>query len=352
MKKRFMFFALFFCSILFAFGQSVYHISGIAYGNGRFVAVAGSLWNNQPSGRIAHSVDGISWTAVTANIGFGGHRITSIVYGGGRFVAVGEGGRIAISTDGISWLAVTNSTFGNDEAIGSVAYGGGRFVAVSQSGRIAHSADGISWTQSSNSAFAGRANLSVGGVTYNDGNRRFIVRGLEGDNWMNMEIVMAHSADGINWSPLSNSTFGANTSVNDISYGNGRFVAIIYNRTNYQFSTMVSTDGANWMPQTNVPSIVFYWEEHLFQIVYGGGRFVAVGRGGAAGSRWEVRLHSSDGVNWTRVRDDIFPMDAGPEIDGFSSVVYGNGRFIAVGGIIALSTDGINWMAINTSVFR
>ena len=69
----------------------------------------------------------------------GSIHITSVAHGSGRWVAVG-GGRIAHSTDGISWTAVP---VGDDDSpsIGSmrdVAYGSGRWVAVGNNGRMAY----------------------------------------------------------------------------------------------------------------------------------------------------------------------------------------------------------------------
>jgi hypothetical protein len=85
-------------------GQSTFGeiaIRCITYGNGRFVA-GGSF------GRMAWSDDGITWNAITGGTGsgpnpvtvpgqstFGENWISGITYGNGRFVAVGEGGRMA-----------------------------------------------------------------------------------------------------------------------------------------------------------------------------------------------------------------------------------------------------------------
>jgi len=79
------------------FGQN--GINGITYGNGRFVAAG-------DNGRMAWSEDGENWTAVTGGTGtttitdpgnstFGANYISGITYGNGRFVAVGFGPRMA-----------------------------------------------------------------------------------------------------------------------------------------------------------------------------------------------------------------------------------------------------------------
>jgi len=49
-------------------------------------------------GRVAHSPDGVSWAAVPdSGFGFGGGGLSGIAYGDGRFVAVGLLGRMAYS---------------------------------------------------------------------------------------------------------------------------------------------------------------------------------------------------------------------------------------------------------------
>jgi hypothetical protein len=150
-------------------------ILGIAYGNGKFVAVGPN--GQTGSGRIAYSPDGITWTAATSNSIFPTF-INSIVYGDDKFVAVGASGKIAHSTDGITWTAVSNSTFGTTD-INSIAYGDGRYVAVGDDGKTAYSSDGINWTAipSANSGFGTTGN-TIWGVAY--GNGRFIAVGFDG----------------------------------------------------------------------------------------------------------------------------------------------------------------------------
>ncbi|MCL2094110.1 MAG: hypothetical protein FWH12_07945 [Treponema sp.] len=142
---------------------SAANIQGIAYGSNKFVAVGAG-------GRMAYSTDGTSWTVIERGTGtgpnpptpgdsqFGTNQINGIAYGNGRFVAVGASGRMAYSSDGINWTGIAGGTgtgasptvpgasgFGENSIYG-VAYGGGRFVAGGQNGRMAYSTDGINWT--------------------------------------------------------------------------------------------------------------------------------------------------------------------------------------------------------------
>ncbi|WP_330208855.1 hypothetical protein [Pseudomonas sp. Z13] len=86
-------------------------------------------------GKMAHSPDGLNWTAV-ADTSFGGTIIRDIAYGNGKYVAVGDGGKTAVSEDGIGWVQQANTFAGTD--IRSVAYGNGNFVAVGAGGKIAY----------------------------------------------------------------------------------------------------------------------------------------------------------------------------------------------------------------------
>ena len=73
-----------------------------AYGNGVYVVVGGGDSN-------MYSVDGMSWTAISA---LSGKIMYDVAFCKDRFVAVGDGGVTYYSLDGISWTAMT--TLGND----------------------------------------------------------------------------------------------------------------------------------------------------------------------------------------------------------------------------------------------
>jgi hypothetical protein len=93
------------------------NLSGVAYGNGTFVAV-GEL------GTILTSPDGVTWTIRTSGTSA---YLSGVAYGNGTFVAVGELGTILTSPDGVTW---TIRTSGTTYSLNGVAYGNGTFVAV------------------------------------------------------------------------------------------------------------------------------------------------------------------------------------------------------------------------------
>jgi hypothetical protein len=93
-------------------------LSGLAYGNGHFVAAVGALWV---------SMDGIEWSQAVGWRGF-----TSVTFGNGRLVAVNSLGSAYESEDGVEWREDASST---DHGLYGVTFAAerGRFVAVGDS---------------------------------------------------------------------------------------------------------------------------------------------------------------------------------------------------------------------------
>jgi len=168
---------------------------------------------------------------------------------------------------------------------------------------------------------------------------------------------------------------------------------------------LVSTDGANWQAPQSPPSS----SDDFLGVVFGGGRFVAVGWGGtvatsADGETWSVTedalpygpeaiaygepngsgvyvvvnvsgevFTSEDGTSWSRVGQPAADLEGvGYGAEGFVAVgggiytsadgqswsqalpgtipdlydvIYADGRFVAVGGTVFTSPDGLSWTA-------
>jgi len=211
--------------------------------------------------------------------------------------------------------------------IQAIAFGNGRFVAGDWSGRMATSADGISWTVVGNSTFGAS---DINAIAF--GNGRFVAVGRSGR--------MATSTDGTSWTAVANSTFGTNN-ILAIAFGNGRFVAggdtggFVGNSRMAQ-----STDGINWTALSLSGTV------RTQAIAFGNGMWMAGGDTGiipGGGNGWMAQ--STDGINWTAVNI--------PAANQPFAIAFGNGIWIAGGdtrigsGWMAQSTDGINWVAIN-----
>lgn len=112
------------------------------------------------------------------------------------------------------------------------------------------------------------------------------------------------------------------TPLTDIVYGAGRFVAV--GASGYTSGTIItSTDGTNWIRTQTSP---------LAAVTYGGGRFIAVGSSGQV-------LSSEDGLAWTNQHLR--------SVTQFLSVAYGAGRYVAIGARVAFSsTNGHDWTEV------
>jgi hypothetical protein len=202
-------------------------IAAVGYGNGRYVS---SGYDSDYVNKIAASTDGTAWTAVTTKAfdyidAEFGHTVTGgftgIAYGNGRFVAGGEMGRMAYSSDGTTWTAVDLSGIFGNGFIREIAYGNGKFVAVGDVGKMATSSDGITWTAVSDTKFG---TSYIHAVAY--GNGRFVAGGADGKT--------AVSTDGTTWTAIDTGTlfdfnfYGSidKGEIHAITYGNGRFVAV------------------------------------------------------------------------------------------------------------------------------
>jgi hypothetical protein len=273
-------------------GAGSFPFSGIAYGNGRFVAVSNG------STTLRHSTDGITWTSVT----IGSSGLSGIVYANGKFVAVGgelSGStfvtNVQVSTNGISWTRYNPAFQIQAKAI---TYGNGLFVAVAFGGpgnRVMTSPDGINWTQRTPSA-----NNDWQSVAY--GNGKFVAISSNGTN------RVMYSTNGTSWTGVN-----VNLGSNAITFAEGKFTT----------GTYYSTDGITWTATTMSPIIPF-------GITYGNGIFVAVGQAGT--NRIAI---SEDALSWTLV--------TAPELNPWTCITYGDSKFIA------LSSSGTNQSMLSYS---
>ncbi|WP_461255666.1 hypothetical protein [Treponema sp. R80B11-R83G3] len=128
---------------------------------------------------------------------------------------------------------------------------------------------------------------------------------------------------GPTWTNVANSPFASTDYIYSIVYGNNKFVAgTMGGKLAY------SSDGVTWQVVTNSPL------EGISKIAFGGGKFVAGGKGKLA--------YSSDGTTWAAV--DVSDENKFGTISSIK-VFYCNDTFIAVGSSNqwATSTDGVTW---------
>ena len=343
-----------------------YTLSGIAYGNGVFVAVSNSfeirpiseyticcsLYEPEPpfghwscsKGIILTSYDGMSWIENNSSTNC---LFREITFADGMFVAVGNG-PILTSSDGITWIQ-SDSVY----SLNSVTYLNGAFFAVGNHG-VLTSPDGINWT--SRNLETPLSGIAYGNDTFVavEGEYGRIFTSTDGENWINgtlgrgtevsylnglfMAVDQGYimtSPDGVIWPSLD---LGVSGSLSDITYGNNLYIAVgselidSYSSASYTL-ILSSSDGVKWEKNN------FKYFGYINKVTYGNGTFVAVGREEKGNEYTGIILTSPDGLNWTRSFSTASSL--------FSGLTYGNGTFVAGGETIVTSKDGFNWTTLN-----
>ena len=277
----------------------------VAYGNGKYVAVANG------SSTAAYSTDGVTWVQTTMPASASWQKVA---YGNGKYVAVASDSKTAAySTDGITWVKTTMPASASWR---TVVYGKDKFVAVAYSSTTAaYSTDGVTWVQTTMPA---SANWYV--TTYGKG--KFVAIAFYSD-------IAAYSLDGITWvqttMPASASWRSASYCERSTTYGDERFIAIANDSQTFAYSF----NGINWKTLSLPTSAQWY------SVTFGNGKFVAIAYNS------DIAAYSKDGgLNWVQT--------ALPKTAKWYSVTFGNGRFVAItynSDITAYSTDGINWIS-------
>jgi hypothetical protein len=120
----------------------LYH--SVAYGSGKFVAVARLNTSVNPVGACAVSTDSISWSRTDTTFPFAASAgPAGVVYGNGKFVSL-SGANAVASTDGVNWssFALPSGVMWN----GRIVFVDGVFVAYGSGVDAAVSSDGQVWT--------------------------------------------------------------------------------------------------------------------------------------------------------------------------------------------------------------
>jgi hypothetical protein len=118
-----------------------------------------------------------------------------------------------------------------------------------------------------------------------------------------------------------------------VTFGGGEFVAV----SGTEFWS--STDGLNWTLRAN------FWDPYqlaLYGVTYGANGFVVAGlAGGGAGAAW-----SPDGHTWEHHDITTYPWG------GLLCVCYGNGHYVAAGGIMPMADNLGNGTLVRSETGR
>jgi len=219
---------------------TIVEITGLAYGNGTFVAVGAELQNASSwNGVIYASADGAAWTRVAGGSSGQPH---DVKFGNGKFVAlanvIADGGahppNALISDDGRAWT--TTGELPDRIVAERIAFGAGTFVTAGSQSHL-RSTDGVTWTAfgpAASSSFAGTVDFAAG---------HFL-------SWTRGEKAVS-VYDGSTWSSGMLST--TSYAFDDLRVVNDRFVAVSIHDccvgevpSAIRWGTASSADGSTW----------------------------------------------------------------------------------------------------------
>lgn len=215
--------------------------------------------------------------------------------------------------------------------------GGHYYVAVGEDGTVLQSTDGINWT----SDWSGTSNLY--GVAAGDNGVIVAVGGEvdDGDKTNITDGVILHS-QGLGWQNIvSMSTLSNLYTLRSVVYGNGKFVAVGGFKNTVNGVIIYSENGIDWknsVHKTDSGTDTNF--NHYHQIKFYNNKFVAVGYSGAY-------AYSTDGINWTEGYNESIDED-------LYSVAYHNGTYVAAGAnnTIVYSENGQDWSLVDLSLLE
>ncbi len=180
----------------------------IVYGNSTYVAI---MVSPTAGTQAATSPDGVTWTSQILPSG----AWTGIAFGNGIFVAVTgkyatSSNIAAYSTNGSTWTSATLPVSATGRAI---AFGNGKFVCIDAALNSYYSTNGATWTTGANYPFTGSGNQCV--LTF--GNGVFMGSCCQSAT---ANTAATTSLDGINWTQVA---LPSSTTWGNICFGNGLF---------------------------------------------------------------------------------------------------------------------------------
>ena len=232
------------------------------------------------------------------------------------------------------WAAASSSF---DERVIGLIYAENRFVAMTSRGTLYGSTDGSTWsiqaaTFTGSSGFVPTASSGLSqSVTWNAasaaeltyGGGKFIAvilaGGRQGSQFPASRLVWA-SDDGVTWSVSTPFPEDETSFSNDLKYLNGNFVL-----AQQDGGIWTSTNGSTWTKSATLA-------EPIGSITYGNGLYVAGGDGAS-----DAIYTSTNLTVWTRRQTGLIN-------SGISALAFGGGVFVAGGARdIWTSTNGTSW---------
>lgn len=255
-----------------------------------------------------------------------------LAYNNGIWLSADMKGEYYSSKDGINWNLLTIPSIGpNDTCIGMFSSGGNFFIYSKKDyNRIYFTKDGISW---GNIVINESTNTTLKKIYSSENDILLILLGNG-----NLKIVK-------NWRSSSSTPIMVASSVNDLEYYNGKFVAatstagIIFNEACNLAMGWHGTETDMNLNYTSITHKGKYW--YTTQVT----------SNGETGDKELCLIYSLDCANWTKaqISSSNSNLTISSTEDSFFNIEYGNGIYTAVAsdinciGDIFTSTDGINF---------
>lgn len=247
-------------------------LRSVTFGNNRFVCVG-------DDGASYYSSDGETWTAMTFSSGITSHdyNLNGVAFSGNRFVCVGATGESYFSLDGKNWNA--RALYLPTYEFNDIIYDGDydRFVCVGDKGKI-YSCPGTDFRWSVMADLS--LSYSFSGVTIcknSDIPFGFVCTSSSGASY-------AYRTSKMSWEKISLNN------ASEIAYGDNVIVSVgTWGNTTY------SLNGETWINSHTSSDANIYLYDTVNNIVYGNDRFVCVG----SNSTGTMAYYSLDGKIWT-----------------------------------------------------
>jgi hypothetical protein len=322
-----------------------YAPSAIAASGGRFVAVG-----SEKDALV--SDDGLSWVTAPYE---SSTELRGIVDGGDRFLATGND-VFGTSFDGYVWSVEERHT---ESRVYGLAWLGDGYLAVGEDGFMMWSPEGSEWTELSAKSFDIRGSWEINELATNGstivgvGEGSLIITGKHGTEWVRRSspvswgelnsVIWAGSAfwavgspgvlssfDGVHWT-WTEMIDDADVTLYDIVWNGALYVAVgrDYAPIGGRRSIVTSRDGHEW----TYHEILFPVPLHA--VGWTGSQFVAAGDG-------DLYLTSTEGEIWQQ--------HSWPNSRDVRDMAWSGNRLVAVGGrwgvggFILSTTDGIHWV--------
>ncbi len=242
----------------------------------------------------------------------------------------------------------------------AVAYGNGAFVAAGSNGTLVRSTDGKNWTlvtygppppnpsiMVKRSAGTGKSVIAettpypstsaeLRGAAY--GNGTFVVVGDPYSHpWAGDYVSIFRSTNGgISWETVV--VEDGPYYFTSVSFQNGLFFAVGSLNPTYDFCIWTSVDGTDWIERSS-STVGTY--NRISNVVYGNGKYLAVGFIEGAET-----LTSANGTTWAVDWESTLQ-----NVASFEGAAYGNGVFTAVGVSSIEYTRPVVWTSLDGSAW-